>query len=72
MPGLYPVSPHAKFRLLTEMPNLGSTPFAQGTAVQLYKTLQLRATARDRGAGLPVAIAGTGSSAIIMRDMSLW
>ena len=39
-----------------------------------YKTLQLRATARDRRGGLPVAIAGTstGSSAIIMRDMSLW
>ena len=36
------------------------------------KTLQLRATARDRRGGLPVAIAGTGSSAIIMRDMSLW
>ena len=29
-------------------------------ALQLYKTLQLRATARDRGGGLPVAIAGTG------------
>ena len=38
------------------------------TGIQLYKTLQqLRATARDRGAGLPVSIAGTGtcSSAIL-------
>ncbi len=28
-------------------------------SIQLYKILQLRATARDRGAGLPISIADT-------------
>ena len=60
---LYPVSPHAKFRLLTEMPNLGSTPFAQGTAVQLYTNLRLWRRPGQGGLG------GLGTSTCVKPDM---